>query len=219
MALEALNWKDHTKFDHKPQHDLESLFYVLVTVCTYVDAPGYLRSPVPLKTELSIPANEWWSTFDRRLLARVKSGQVNNLDDQILSRLSPYWKDFHPVLEGLKKAIWGTERVTTTQENAATHDAILNVLKTARDLYRDQNEELCAFAPTSENEDANSISQKRKNRNLDVGKGGSKRIRTHSTGSLSRSRPGPSQTRLSQTGAVRQGGYRSQGSIQFIHYT
>ncbi|KJA13306.1 hypothetical protein HYPSUDRAFT_113970, partial [Hypholoma sublateritium FD-334 SS-4] len=104
MAVEALNWKDHEKFDHLPQHDLESLFYVLVTVCTYVDAPGYLRNPVPLKTDLSIPANEWWATFDRHTLARVKSSQVGDLDDQILSRLSPYWKDFHPVIRDLQKA-------------------------------------------------------------------------------------------------------------------
>lgn len=222
MALEALQWEKPEEFEHRPEHDLESLFYVLVTICSYVEAPGCLCGPVALEKEKSICVNEWWSTYDRHVLARLKASQVSNLDKEVLSRFSPYWKDFCPVIQDLQKAIWKKECIVSNQQNVATHDAFLDILKKARDVYRDQEEEACVFAPTPEDQDVNSISHKRKNKNLNI-ESSSKRVRTQpeNTGSISQSRPGPSRPCSSQTGGIRQleSEYQSGASFQFINYT
>ena len=167
MALESLQWEDPKEFEHQPEHDLESLFYVLISICTYVEVPGLLRGPIPLEHERSICANEWWSTNDRHVLARLKASQVSNLDREILNRFSPYWNNFHPVIQGLQKAIWKKECIVSNQKNVATHDAFLDILQKARDAYHDQGEVACPFAPIpamNQDNDVNSVSQKRKNK-------------------------------------------------------
>ncbi|KJA19066.1 hypothetical protein HYPSUDRAFT_141276 [Hypholoma sublateritium FD-334 SS-4] len=161
MALEALRWTDPSKFVHQPKHDLESLFYVILNICSYVMKPGYLRSPTPIINELSICVNEWWHTRDHHVLARTKCSQIDDLDDYILSRLPPYWDDFHPVLQDLQKAIWPLDRSVKKQQSVATHDAFIEIFTKARDRYSTQNEEPCLYAPTPLH--ASKGSQKRKN--------------------------------------------------------
>ena len=161
MALEALRWTDPSKFVHQPKHDLESLFYVILNICSYVIKPGYLRSPTPIINEPSICVNEWWHTRDHHVLARAKCSQIDDLDDYILSRLPPYWDDFHPVLQDLQKAIWPLDRSVKKQQSVATHDAFIEILTKARDRYSTQGEEPCLYAPTPLH--ASKGSQKRKN--------------------------------------------------------
>ncbi len=173
------------------------------------------------KAKKSICANEWWSTNDRHVLARMKASQVSNLDQEILNRFSPYWNDFHQVIQGLQKAIWKKECIVSNQKNVASHDAFLDILTKARDAYRDQGEEACPFAPIpvpDPDDDVNSGSQKRKNDSADIDSS-LKRVKmiTDSTESISQSRPGPSQARSSQTGALLSNGYPST-RFQFINY-
>lgn len=56
MALDALKWEKPNEFSHQPRYDLESLFRVLLAVCTYTAGPGSLRAPIP--QERSICLNE-----------------------------------------------------------------------------------------------------------------------------------------------------------------
>ncbi len=72
MALESLSWETPEDFKHEPRHDLESLFYVILTLCTYVEKPGHLRSLKPLPQERSICLNSWWAIGDHHELARSK---------------------------------------------------------------------------------------------------------------------------------------------------
>ena len=80
MALDALIWNSLSEFKHQARHDLESLFYVIIALCTYVDKPGSLRSPLPVAGELSICLNAWWATFDYHDLARNKSAVLSSFD-------------------------------------------------------------------------------------------------------------------------------------------
>ncbi|KJA21716.1 hypothetical protein HYPSUDRAFT_123415, partial [Hypholoma sublateritium FD-334 SS-4] len=98
MALESLQWEDTADFTHEPRHDLESLFYVILTICTYVDSPGCLRSAIPDEDERSLCLNEWWATLDGNLLARNKASHMTSLEHCVLRRLPPYWHDFHKYL-------------------------------------------------------------------------------------------------------------------------
>ncbi len=63
MALESLDWDIPEDFTHAPKHDLESLFYVILAICTYVNSPGSLRSHTPIEDERSLCVNEWWATY------------------------------------------------------------------------------------------------------------------------------------------------------------
>ncbi|KJA17836.1 hypothetical protein HYPSUDRAFT_110366, partial [Hypholoma sublateritium FD-334 SS-4] len=101
MALESLKWVLPSEFTHEPRHDLESLFYVILTLCTYVNYAGCLRSPIALDDELSVCLNEWWATLDGHVLVRNKAQHIALLDDLVLQRLPPYWEDFHPYLRAL----------------------------------------------------------------------------------------------------------------------
>lgn len=167
MALEALEWQVNN-FEHQPKHDLESLFYVILTICTYVASPGHLRSPIPAATDRSICPNEWWDTGDLTLLARNKAAQVSSLHKFILSRLPPYWDDFHQVLTDLRNTIWPNQIYVLDDTNVATHDKFLEVLTAARERFRKQEEVPYPFAVISNKESGSSGSQKRKGKNNDA---------------------------------------------------
>ena len=147
MALDSLKLGYSSKFTHLPKHDLESLFYVLLTICTYTTGPGCLRSPIPNITEPSICLNEWWDTCDRHRLAREKGVLLDSFEYYILDHLPSYWEDFHPVLCGLRAAIWPKKDPVLTQPNVATHDGFMEVLTKAMEQYRIAEEEVYPFAP------------------------------------------------------------------------
>lgn len=147
MALDSLKWKQASDFTHKPEHDLESLFYVILHLCTYTAGPALLRSHIPGSQEQSICLNEWSNLFDRHQLVRCKASQLDLFQDFVLERLPSYWDDFHPVLLGLRNILWGKESPILSQSNIATHDGFLRVLMEAREKFRDSNEEVRPFAP------------------------------------------------------------------------
>jgi hypothetical protein len=147
MALEALQASKTLKFTHLPRHDLESLFYVVLAVCGYTIGPCTLRSHIPEDDKESVPMNEWWFTNDRHNLARTKAVQISSFKKCILDRLPPYWDDFHPVLYDLRAAIWEEPRlIVLDQNNVATHDKFLSILRKARDRYLRSEEKPANFA-------------------------------------------------------------------------
>lgn len=84
MALDALKWKVPSDFKHQPKHGLESLFYMLITLCTYVNRPGWLHSPIPAADDLSVCLNEWWATYNHHILACLKGAQLSFFDEYVL---------------------------------------------------------------------------------------------------------------------------------------
>lgn len=154
MALDSLGWMKPSDFAHQPKHDLESLFYVLLTLCTYTTGPGCLRAHIPEADEPSVCLNEWWATHDHHQLARNKGVMLSSLDLFVLSRLPSYWDDFHPVLKGLHKVLWPAECAVINQPNMATHDAFLKILNKAREEYSQAEETAhpLAFAPITDAE-------------------------------------------------------------------
>lgn len=189
MALESLQWEVPTEFTHEPRHDLESLFYVILTICTYVDSPGYLRSPVPVENERSLCLNEWWATLDGNVLARSKASHVSSLEYCVLQRLPPYWEDFHQVLIDLRDAIWPEKNYVLHVKNLATHDAFLSILTTARDMYRGKGEAPCPYAPISDRQAGYGASQKRKGKDSDaIAEAKRTKVLTETTLSLNRTK-------------------------------
>lgn len=196
MALDALKWKTPTEFKHQPKHDLESLFYVLITLCTYVNGPGCLRPSTPVANEPSLCLNEWWATYDHHFLARQKGVLLSTFDDYILGRLPSYWDDFHQVLQDLHAVLWPIKNCAVlNQPNAATHEAFLQVLIRAREMYCEKAEEAYSFAPITEKQAGQSALQKRKESGGDGSEDAKRRKKlTNAALNLSRSKQGQSRS-------------------------
>lgn len=155
MAIEALAAVKRSDFAHEPRHDLESLFYVLLALCSYTTGPCQLRDHIPADDDPSICVNEWWSlVYDRHQLVRNKAGLLSDLNINIMSRFPAYWHDFWPVITELRMVLWPEDVYIQSQVNKATHNAFLEVLTRARDKYRHETE---ALAPQ---EYASSITNK-----------------------------------------------------------
>ena len=141
MAIESLSQTKKTKFCHQPKHDLESLFYVILTLCTYTTGPGALRSHIPATYETSICMNYWWYFGqDQHELARHKATMVSCLDENVTSRFAPYWDDFIPFINDLRNVLWPSVTPVQAQKNVATHKGFLKVLTKARDKFKHEPE-------------------------------------------------------------------------------
>lgn len=141
MAFEALASVKRSDFTHQPKHDLESLFYVLLTLCSYTTGPGRLRDHIATVDEPSVCLNEWWNLANNRHeLARNKAGLLSCIDINITSRFPPYWNDFRPVVEELRMALWPEAIPVQSQANKATHEAFLKIFMKARDRYSQEPE-------------------------------------------------------------------------------
>lgn len=141
MAIESLSSKLPSNFSHDVRHDLESLFYVIIALCTYTTKPGLLRDHIPDAFESSVCLNEWWNqAHSRRQLARIKASMVSAISLNITSRFPAYWNDFHCVIEGLQKALWPDGGYVELSTNQATHDKFLDVLTKARDHFSQEPE-------------------------------------------------------------------------------
>lgn len=125
-------------FVHSECDDLELLLHVILTVCSYMEKPGKLR--YPLKSEVSIPMSEWFAFTEtqRNSLARSKLYFLDNFQECIGRRLSPYWHDFVPYLEKLVKACWPVAVPINQQVNVASHEKFLKILEGALQNFADE---------------------------------------------------------------------------------
>lgn len=135
MSIEALLSGNSGNYKHRPGHDLESLLYTILTICHYtVGAGGQLREA---KTETkAIELNKWFTTADRKDLAKEKSATLLAFQTYIEHGLSPYWADFAQFLQELVNVTWDpSARTLIETPNIATHAAYRSVLLRVLDLY------------------------------------------------------------------------------------
>jgi hypothetical protein len=92
---------------HQPRHDLESLFFVLIYLCTNIQCPGLLRNVDELDQFKSLPMSSWFdpkATFMR--LALDKLGAMSAFDQRILPYFSSYFDELKPCIRSLYNAIF-----------------------------------------------------------------------------------------------------------------
>ena len=95
MAIEALLGID--EFVHKPQHDLESILYIILYICTFVQGPG-LPLDIP---HVSLPIRSWLNNNESRDIGYCKLALLECYDIAILPHFTPYWHDLTPFVEAL----------------------------------------------------------------------------------------------------------------------
>jgi hypothetical protein len=103
MAIEVLNHAGNAQIKQKPTHDLESIFYVLLYICTLYKGPDATkRSLQDLDEMSSVPINGWFVMHKRfRDLADKKKGQLSQFETRFLRRFPPYFDDLRTCMSRL----------------------------------------------------------------------------------------------------------------------
>ena len=129
MAIEALLATNRT-FVHKPQHDLESILYIIIYICTFVHGPGILsRHELDVTHHtMSPPMRTWFCKTDIREIGYRKLVHLESYDTQILPFFTSYWGDFAPFVEDLIIACFP---VKARLPNAFQYDQALQILTMA----------------------------------------------------------------------------------------
>src|SRR5260370_39601698 len=94
MAIEAV-LPFNQNFIHKPQHDLESILYIILNICTFVQGPG-----LP-KLNISPPILTWSCNNDVRGMGYLKLAHLECYEMAILPYFALYWSDFAPFVKDL----------------------------------------------------------------------------------------------------------------------
>lgn len=139
MSIEALR-SEGNLFTHEARHDLESLFYVILYICTYMCGPGKQRLdhrvPPP---SLTIPVLEWSARESRRSASRRKILHMVLFEELVLDKLNAYWDDFKPYLRRLHAYCFFQG---VTNPNGLTHRDMLTILHTASSNVREPDEDV-----------------------------------------------------------------------------
>jgi hypothetical protein len=171
MSLQSLKVPADTDFIHTPGDDLESLLYIMLSICHFTDGPcGQVREPIKDMDKV-LPICAWYEAAETgHWLGRKKSIILETFDEDIKPKLSTYWAPFAPYLRRLIRATFGDAFPYLTARNQATHAEYKSILQ---DAYRDlPQEDLFPYArvcvPKRSREDSRD-SRKAKSRRLDTG--------------------------------------------------
>ena len=123
MAIEALL---NPTFVHKPHHDLESILYIIIFICTFVPGPGLSL----YESDISPPMRSWFSDDEIGEIGYRKLAHLGNYDVAILPNFAPYWRDFAPFVGDLIKACF---LVKPHLPDELLYEQTLRVLKEAYD--------------------------------------------------------------------------------------
>ena len=99
MAIEALLETNPT-FIHKPRQDLESILYIILYVCTFIQGPGVPLYKLNMPTVFP-PLCTWFSDDRTREIGYRKLAHLQCYDLAILPNFAPYWCDFVPFVKDL----------------------------------------------------------------------------------------------------------------------
>jgi Fungal protein kinase len=104
MSVELLT--NQGKIRHDYYHDLESLFFVLVYLCTNLSGPGTIRSQEELKVFSSIPLSSWFKISSLHQIGINKAGALCNFRMNVLNFFAPYFEDLKPCMIQLFNAMY-----------------------------------------------------------------------------------------------------------------
>jgi hypothetical protein len=135
MAIEALvNFGK--VFRQAPRHDLESLLYVILYLCTYTTGPGKLRKESEIPATMTIPLARWFKKDYVKEIGRSKAGHMMMSEDAIIPKFDPYWSDFVPFVRELIGTCFAS---SPSNPNHLTHANMLAILDRALATVQDDN--------------------------------------------------------------------------------
>lgn len=165
MAIEALLSINQT-FIHKPQHDLESILYIILYICTFVRNPGLplSRYESEVAHNMSPPIRTWFCNSDIKEVGYRKLAHLECYDVAILPYFTPYWYDFAPFVKDLIIACFP---VRARLPNNFQYDQALQILKKAYDSVEEpQNGHISRVTPKRASNSLNIDSKLKKGRHV-----------------------------------------------------
>ena len=137
MSIEVLHHAGDKQIKQKPTHDLESIFYVLLYICTLYKGPdGMKRSLGDMEEMSSVAINDWFVMHKRfRDLADKKRGQLSRFESRFLSRFPPYFHDLRSCMSHLWDVLFPSptgsagDPVRDLSSCMGTHEGMLEVLR------------------------------------------------------------------------------------------
>lgn len=123
MAIEILLQKGR-RFHHCLRHDLESLFFVIIWICSHMEGPQVERNDA---ARLTIRK---WSDLEASLqhLGHIKLGHIDDMKNAILSEITSYWDDFKDSISDLKRAFFPK---CAAEPNCITPEKMVEILEAA----------------------------------------------------------------------------------------
>jgi hypothetical protein len=141
MAIEAL-LTTNGSFIHKPCHDLESIIYIIIFICTFVSGPG-----LPIcRPEASLPIRTWFCGHNTKVIGSRKLADLQDYDVAILPYFTPYWHDFIPFVKDLIIACFP---VSVRLPNEFQYEEVLRILKKAYNTVREPDDSINRATRTS----------------------------------------------------------------------
>ena len=123
MAIEIL-LEMGKNFHHHLQHDLESVLYVIIWICTHMEGPEVERKD---STKLTI--QQWLNMeMELRYLGHLKSGHIDDADRAIIREFMTYWANFGPFVLKLIRAFFPSR---ASEPNSINPNAMLSILEDA----------------------------------------------------------------------------------------
>jgi len=134
MAIEAL-LRTNPNLVHKPEHDLESILYIILYMCTFFQGPGVrLDSP-----RLSPPMRSWFDNNDSKEIGYLKLSHLECYNTAILPNFAPYWDDFVPFVEELIIACFPVEPCLPSN---LRYKQVLEILRKAYDTVEEPSRQI-----------------------------------------------------------------------------
>jgi serine/threonine protein kinase len=108
MAIDLMLHRDDPDkfFHHELRHDLESILYVILWICTSMEGPGIERRVVDPRF-MDVPLRMWFDK-DANLqnLGYLKLGHIIDYERAILSNFTPFWNFLKPFIKQLLTAFF-----------------------------------------------------------------------------------------------------------------
>ncbi|KAF8808704.1 hypothetical protein BYT27DRAFT_7337683 [Phlegmacium glaucopus] len=149
MAIDLMLHRDEPDkpFCHELRHDLESILYVILWICTSMDGPGIERRVVDPRF-MDLPLRMW---FDKdaniQNLGYLKLGHIVDAERAILNNFPPFWNSFKPFVRRLLTAFFPIHPIAGSN---ITPQEMIDILKDAVrhvDAGEDEPDDLTALEP------------------------------------------------------------------------
>jgi serine/threonine protein kinase len=143
MSIELLT--EEGKIRHDTYHDLESLFFVLIYLCTNLSGPGTIRSQKELEVFSVIPLSSWFRASSNLFeVGLYKAGAMCKFRASILDFFAPYFDDLKPCMKQLFKAMY---HKTPGHPARILHATMIDIFTNTLESLADETHTLPNFQP------------------------------------------------------------------------